>query len=270
MYALDFQYDGIFLSSYNCIICDFDWSGGAVVSQFGSPITFNRASRNYGKVWSLTGIEYNECFETSFDICKDPEKDDSKYFTNFEFLRLCKWLRRIDGFHKFTFMSIDTDIPNCYFNASFNIEKILVQDRIVGARLSMVTDSPYGYGKTEEIQINTVGLKYTYYEVEDKSMVIGDICPSLRIVCNKDGDFEIRNETNGTSFTIKGCVSGEIITFDSSIRMIQSSTGRNLWDNFNYKFLNISNSLDSNINKIYISLASNVTITYEPIVLIGY
>ena len=270
MYALDFQYDGKFLSNYNCIICDFDWSGGAAVAQVGASVTFNRASRNYGKIWSLTGIAYDECFETSFDICKDPKKDDSKYFTNFEFLNLVRWLHRTDGFHPFTFMAIDLDIPNAYYNASFNVEKILVQDRIVGIRLYMITDSPYGYGKQEDIQISSVGLKYKYYEVEDKSGIVGEICPNLTIKCNADGDLEIRNETNGTSFKIKDCTTGEIITVDSSTLMIQSSTGRNLWDDFNFKYLKLSNTLDTRKNKIYISLASDVTISYTPVVLCGY
>lgn len=39
MYAKDFEYDGQSLSDYNCIVCDFDGSSGAVFASAGSSIT---------------------------------------------------------------------------------------------------------------------------------------------------------------------------------------------------------------------------------------
>lgn len=44
MYALDFEYDGQYLSDYGFIICDFNSSSGADIVSAGSMITFNTVS----------------------------------------------------------------------------------------------------------------------------------------------------------------------------------------------------------------------------------
>ena len=76
MRAIDFNYDGKSLSSYNFIVCDFNFSEGANEVDAGSTLTFNKVSRNYGKTYSLSSTQYNECITTTFDICKNPDVYD--------------------------------------------------------------------------------------------------------------------------------------------------------------------------------------------------
>lgn len=276
MYALDFEYDGKRLSDYGCIICDFDFSGGAAVATAGSTVTFNRASRNYGKIWSLTGISYDSCIETTFDICKDPDlydldlnSEDPRVFTYNEFRSLAKWLNRTDGFHRFNVFSLEKDSEIVYFNASFNIEKIKVQEKIVGLRLSMFTDRPFGVGAertfSQTISADAITLN-KQYKIDYRSDVIGDIYPKVVITIRRSGNFVLTNVTNESTLTIKDCSIGEVITVDPDTLMISSSTDRNLWDNFNFKYFKLSNTIDNGDNYFTVSLPCTIEITYQPII----
>lgn len=267
MYATDFEYDGQYLSDYNCIICNFDFSNGAVSASAGSTITFNKASRNNGKSFALTGTQYESCIEATFDICKDPDLDDTKYFTNDEYRDLMRWLNRNDGFHVFRIFPLEEDVETCYYNASFNIEKIKIMERICGLRLKMVTDKPYGYGEEQKTTITTTRTQtLVERKVKDVSDDVGDICPSIKITCATSGNITINNITNGTSFTITGCAMNEVITVDGETLTLTSSRGRNLYDNFNYQYLKLSNTIHNRVNKITISLPSTVVISYVPVI----
>ena len=66
MYAKDFEYDGQSLSDYNCIVCDFDGSSGAVFASAGSSITnqlkrsniYKNRLENNADIWYPFLIKY--------------------------------------------------------------------------------------------------------------------------------------------------------------------------------------------------------------------
>lgn len=276
MYALDFEYDGHYLSDFNCIICDFDFSGGAVVATAGSTVTFNRASRNYGKTWSLTGISYESCVETTFDICRDPDKydqfldrDDPRIFTQDEFRFMSKWLNRTDGFHRFRIISLEKDSESVWFNVSFNIEKIKVREQIVGLRLHLFSDRAFGLGDLETISLTISADAVTLnksFKIDYRTDVIGECYPDMTITVRRAGNFILTNLTNGSTFTIKDCTLGETITVDHNTLMITSSTDRNLWDSFNFKYFKLTNTIYSGENLFKTSLPCTISISYEPII----
>ena len=123
MFALDFEYDNQYLSDYNCIICDFDYSDGAKTADAGSKISFEKVSRNGGKIHTLVSAKYEECIQTSFAICKNPDLCNSyedRYISNDEYRDLIRWLNRRE-FLRFRLLS-DEYTETCYYNASFNVE----------------------------------------------------------------------------------------------------------------------------------------------------
>ena len=69
MKAYDFEYDGRFLHEFGMILCNFDSSGINTVSN-GSVITFNTVSVQNGSNYRLTSTEYEDCLESTFQICK--------------------------------------------------------------------------------------------------------------------------------------------------------------------------------------------------------
>ena len=48
MYATDFEYDGQYLSDYKCIICNFDFSNGAVSASAGPGTVRTTAAQSAG------------------------------------------------------------------------------------------------------------------------------------------------------------------------------------------------------------------------------
>lgn len=266
MYAVDFEFDGRLLSDYNCMICSFDDISGVNTVSAGSIITFNKTSRNFGKLYSLTGVQYDTCIEATFDICKDSDLDNTKYFTNDEYRDLMRWLNRTDGYHQFRLIGEPLD-DVCYYNVSFNVEKIIIADNLCGLRLTADTDMPYGYGMEQVIKLSVDSASVgTEFSVRNLSDDIGDILPAWKMTCSDSGEFEMKNLTTGDRLIIKDCVAGEVITFDPRTLVLQSSRERNLWDSFNYEFLKLTNTLEDRENRITVSLPGTVEITYKPII----
>lgn len=155
MRAIDFEYDNQYLSDYGFIICDFNFSSGANEVDAGSTITFNKISRHGGKRYGLSSTQYDECVTTSFDICKNPDIYDPEdmEISNDEYRDIMRWLNRRE-FLKFQVIDDGNDNferDTCYYNASFNVDKIKINEKLCGMRLTMETDKPFGYGQEQSV-----------------------------------------------------------------------------------------------------------------------
>lgn len=268
MYALDFEYDGQYLSDFGFIICDFNGADGAQTATPGSKITFNTVSRYRGKRHSLIGTQYDECIQTKFHICKDPELFDDLSITNDEYRDLMRWLNR-NEFLRFQVLYENKDDKKrdaCFFDASFNIGKITIREILYGLELTMETNKPFGYGE-EQVHTKTftnAGQTYIVYDFSDE---IGYIYPSITITCNSTGDLTVKNSFDNCNMLIKGCKTGEIITIDGDALIIStSSASHDICNNFNYEFLRIGNTLNNRANKITVSLPCKFELRYSPII----
>ena len=267
MFALDFEYDNQYLSDYNCIICDFDYSGGTKTADAGSKISFEKVSRNSGKIHTLVSAKYEECIQTSFAICKNPDlckTYEDRYITNDEYRDLIRWLNRRE-FLRFRLLS-DEYTDTCYYNASFNIETITIADRLVGLQLTMETDKPFGYGEL-------VSYKYVFTEnVTQKKMIdvsdeIGYIYPDIKIKATSTGSITLKNIETDSTMVIANCTENEIINIIGSEKIItRSLAAHDIYSDFNYEFLKIGNTFNNNINTIQCTGTCEVTISYYPIV----
>lgn len=266
MYALDFQYDGIYLSEYGFIICDFNGSNGASAVSAGSDLTFTKIKKNNGYRYSLASAQYNGCIQTQFDICKDPDKHGNLEISKDEFRKIMRWLNR-KQFCQFCVGRDDLkDNDTVYYNASFAVQKIYIGEILYGLRLNMETDSPFGW-RAEVTKSFTVTNTEEDYMVTDLSDEIGDTDINLEITCNSAGDLTVTNTTNGISTEIDNCASGETITMDGTLQQIGSSVvSHKIQNDFNFQFMKISNGLKTTKNTLTFSLPCNVTIKYRPIV----
>lgn len=269
MFALDFEYDGQYLSDYNFIICDFDSSNGTKTVDAGSKITFEKVSRNGGRIHTLVKAKYDECIKSSFAICKNPDlcqTYEERYITNDEYRDLVRWLNRRE-FLRFRLLS-DEYTDTCYFNASFNVETITIADRLVGLQLSMETDKPFGYGEKETRKL-VFTQNVTQKKIVDVSDEIGYIYPDVVIkVTIPSGTITINNVEQDSHLSINGCTENEIITIQGEEKIISTSmNAHDIYNDFNYDFLKIGNTLTNNVNTITSdSGGCEVTISYYPIV----
>lgn len=262
MFALDFEYDGRYLSDYGFIICDFNGTSGAEEITAGSRITFNKVQTHSGLKYNLTSINYGECLTTTFDICKDPELFDDLLITDPELRDLMRWLNR-KQFLEFSVRYDDFEKDTCTYNASFNINKICVAEKLYGLRLTLETDSPFGHAKKETLEWHSTPS--IEEEIENKSDELGDLFPILTITCRESGDFSISNSANNHSMEITDCVENEVLSIDCENQILISSEQRNLLENFNFDFFRLSNTLEDNKNRITTSLECDIKLEYYPI-----
>ncbi len=264
MYICDFEYDGKLLSDFGFIICSFNGSSDFDTVDAGSKIQFNTVSRHRGKLYSLVGTEYAECITATIDICKDPNTNDDLQITNDEFRGLARWLNRAE-FLKFRLI-YDDDRTVCYYDASFNIEKIMVNNSLYGLELSMETNKPFGYGE-EVIEILDISDTTSSLSLSDMSDEIGYIYPDLKITCNEAGDLKLFNSATGANMLIKNVSVGEVITVKGAEHIISSSlSSHKIYDDFNFDFFTIGNSYSSRENSIQSSLKCNIKLSYFPII----
>lgn len=266
MYACDFEFDGLYLSDFGFVICNFDKGSGLETVSAGSKITFNTVSKNSGKKHSLTGTKYDECIESSFDICKDPSLHNDLMIKDAEYREITRWLNR-RGFYKFSLIDDDNiEMEPRYYNASFNVEKHKVDDMLYGLRLSMTTDSPFGYG-TERVSIfdiNDIEKQYVLMDVSDE---IGYLYPTVVITCKSEGTLTITNEKTNCTTEIKGCSVGEVITIDGDALLINSSSASHkICNDFNYEFLKIGNTFTDRVNRFTVNKPCKLEIRYSPII----
>lgn len=266
MYALDFEYDGQYLSDYGFIISDIGGTSDMDVVSAGSTITFNTIPINRGKRYSKTGTKYESCIQANFDICKNTDIYDDLRISDDEYRDLARWLNR-EEFLKLQFLNDGSvEQESCYYNASFNIEKITVNKELYGVRLTMETDSPFGYGQEfmTVLNINDTQKRYT---ITDMSDAIGYTYPVITVTCKENGNLTIRNETENCISVIQNCSAGEVITMDGATGIISSSMdSHHLYDDFNFEYIRIGNTIENRNNKITVSLQCRMEIRYSPII----
>lgn len=265
MYALDFEYDGQYLSDYGFVICNIGGASDMDVVSAGSKITFNTVARHYGKKYSLTSTSYDECIQATFDICKNPEFYDDLHITNDEYRNIMRWLNRRE-FLKFRLLNEDDDYDTCFFMSSFNIDKVVVNKELYGFQLTMETDKPFGYGHE---QVVSWLIKDTSKPkiLSDMSDEIGHTYPDMTITINQSGNLTIYNELEDCTMVIKNCSAGEVININGDAQIITSSmNSHHLYDDFNFEFFRIGNTFNNRNNKITVSLPCKLELRYTPII----
>lgn len=260
MTATDFEYDGLLLSSICFMVCQFDEGSGFQSSSAGSALTMTTVSQNNGKRKYIVNSIYEEVFSPTISICKP----DGSTVTTDEYEFIMHWLNRPD-FHRLTIMTPEWQRIN--FNCTCSsIEKVEFRGRIVGFNLQFQADSAFGWGDqiSEEFVISSANGSY---EINDQSDEIGFIYPdSLEIQCSSVGDLTIKNSAEeNRATTIKQCSNGETITINGRTLEITSSTGRNVYDYFNFNYPRIVNSVLDTINTFSFSIPCTCKITYTPV-----
>ena len=268
MYAIDFNYDGLSLSDFGFIICDFSPSDGANILDDGTLLQFSKVSYYSGKRWGLADTKYESCIQTTFDICKNPDVTNpgEMRITDDEYRDIVRWLNRRE-FKRLYFIYDDAENKDFrYYNASFNISKIKIAEVLYGIRLTMETDKPFAYGS--EVKNNwSVANSTTRFKLTDLSDEIGYIYPTVKITCNQAGNLSIYNDRDSRAVVINNCSAGEVIIINGEIQTISSSlNAHKISNDFNYEFPKIINTMDNRDNYYRFSLPCSVEISYLPIV----
>lgn len=265
MLVLDFEYDGLLLSDFGCMICNLDKSGGIDTSSVGSQISFSTTPILKGVHHVLADTRYEECLTATFQICKNPcyYHGDEAYMNAEEVAELMRWLNR-KSFHK---LRLDLEgYERVYFNGSFNADVVKYGSDVMGLSLTLTTDAPFGKGDTVYKKFNVTANQPVLFK--DTSDEIGFIYPETKITCGQSGNLTITNEIENRTCIIGNCTSGEIITMNYPV--IESSLqSHKIADDFNYSFFRVANTWNNRVNKITLSLNCALEFSYNPICKIG-
>lgn len=263
MKAYDFQYGEHSLHDFNMMICQFDGKGLNTVSN-GSKITFNTISSSGGSKHNLVSTEYEECLETTLQICKYSCAGDIQEITSTEFRELTKWLNR-KRFLKFKILS--EDYIDLYFEASFNVSKIELDGKLYGLELEVMTNRPFALKEPVTLVVRSV-TSDDKHTINDISHEEGYIYPYTKIEIAQDGNLNIHNAIENRDTYIANCVAGEVITMDYPV--IQSSvSSHNIQNDFNWNFFRVANTYENSRNNLTVSIPCTMTIKYSPIVKVG-
>lgn len=269
MQAVDFIYDGVYLSDLGFIIGDIGGAPEEETESAGSTITFNKEPRHRGKRHILTSAEYEDCLTCDFTIIKNPElfnTQESQVITEAEHRNMLRWLARRE-FLPFYVLDGDRDntqYQSVHYNASFNVEKIMIDDVIYGLQLTMESDSPFGYGGERKVTLSVTDTSAEYI-FEDENDEIGYSYPTIKITINEAGDLALVNKTLGYTTQLNNCSVGEVITLHGDSNIITTSLdSHNIVNDFNYEFFKVGNSYSSRENIITASLLCTINIIYEP------
>lgn len=273
MLATDFVYDDIKLSDKGYIICDFDDKSGVEIVDVGSTITFNKIKRDSGRIYTLASATYDECVTATFDICKNDclYGSSEMEISTQQFRELMQWLNRREFL---PFRIVDDKQTVCWYNASFNVDKIVVGGKIYGVRLTMETDRPFGYDDkvTRTYALSNSNLTIS---IVNTSNEIGYLYPTITIKCWVDGDLTITNTLEGNTTVIKNCSNAEVITINGETQTIVTNNERNhtkkkIHNDFNWEFPRLGTKMIRGQvirnNDITTSLPCEITIEYRPIV----
>lgn len=264
MNAIDFVYDGQYLSDYGFIIGKRGKGENLTISDTGSKIQFSKVTRYRGNINDYTRAVYVDTYKTTFEIYKNPKISDSLYISSYEFRDIMRWLNRKE-FLKFSFIPLDGDETEKYYNASFNLQKIVLKGKLIGISLSMETDSPFGYGQEQTYKFNVKDTNKTFI-VSDISDEIGATDLYMEIKLEDSGNLEIENLTYDRKTIIKNCLYGETIVFAAGIDPVTTYSEHDILSNYNFEVPQIANTINNRQNKFRFSLPCTVTIKYTPII----
>lgn len=263
MKAHDFSFDGKTLSSMGFILCKFD--SGGVDTIDGVKITFNTISTLNGKKHKLISTQYEDCLETTLQICKHSCATDVQEITATDYRNISKWLLR-NNFFKFKIL--DEDHIDLYYEVAFTgMNKIEIGGRLIGLELTLVTNTPFALKEPKTAVIRNTSQNGKHF-INDTSHEEGYVYPYTEIIITESGNLNIHNAMENRDTYIANCVAGEVITMDYPV-ITSSIPSHNIQNDFNWNFFRIANTYKSSRNNLVISIPCTIKIKYSPIIKVG-
>lgn len=191
MFATDFLFDQHYASDFGLMICSFDQSPETAS---GGEIEYNTVKTPGRDRFSFYGAQRNTAIEWHFSICKNPDQNQTSYFTQYEESRIAKWLLQTDGYKLFHFCQ--EGYEDIFYHACINMTPHQFLGQTVGFDLTVTSDCAYGF--TSVITQKAV-LNETETSLVLEFRVLSDVkaCILPRVRIRGTGSFQISNESDG-------------------------------------------------------------------------
>lgn len=260
----NFVYDGRSLADFGYLLVIEGEEDTVNISNIEyDTIKSARNDRSYN-----VGYKYGENYSRTYfimkNLCNDPEDEFLTDYDISELMRwLCrkqyKWLKFVDEDN----MGADDEI---WYQAYFTAEKEYVGEHVIGLRLTVHTNAPYGFTRLKRKEFTD-----TYFTLNVNTDEEGYIYPDVTIQVGTPGTLQFINTTENRITELKNCVRDEIIVLSGyDIQEISSTnTNHDYITEFNYKFPRLFYEYNNGINKFSVNLYSKVTMEYREIRKVG-
>ena len=174
MKAYDFEFNNRRLSEFGCVLCNFGDSKGLETVTDGAEINFTTVPVMGGSKFNLISSQYEDCLETTWQICKHSCNAGIQEITEPEHRELTKWLDR----KKFLKLKIlDENHIDLYYEATFGISKIEIDGKTFGLELAVKTNRPHSLKEPRTITITCEEGKEVYgwekYQTDPEIIKLG-------------------------------------------------------------------------------------------------
>lgn len=156
MKAKDFEFNNKLLSEFGFILCNFGGSKGLETVSDGAEINFATVPTIGGSKHDLISSQYEDCLETTWQICKHSCNGGIQEITEVEHRNLTAWLCR----KKFLKLKIlDENNMDLYHEAKIDVSKIEIDGKLFGLELTVKTNRPFALKEPRSI---TIQVRYLY------------------------------------------------------------------------------------------------------------
>lgn len=264
MQFVDFEYDGVSLSSRGMMIVSFNGAQDDAITT-DSQRNFESISLFGGKYQPFVFSTYDDRLEIEFSIGKNicEDRDGNHYFTISEIESTQYWLNRPTP-HIFKILR-DSEYADVYWEGSFNLEWVKSGENVIGFNATFISNRPYGLG-AESLHTKEL-TPFNSLIINDFSFDEGSIIPTIIITVRESGNLEFTNTFNGkeTVTKIDNCINGEQLTFTALQQLLTSRASHNVYSDFNWVFPRIYNLYGEIENTFTSNLNCSCAISYNPI-----
>lgn len=255
-YAYDLVVNGISLSTYGYKVA---WLDGKIEDGKGTSETNILSRNNLTSDARYLGSNEKELLKFKCSLAKivdgQVEYLSAQDRNEIDFILTSKY-----GWNKVEF--VQDDMSGMYYNARFNnITYKNSGNSVVALEFDIECDSPYAH-KADTVQTFTTST----FSVNNTTHGDRWTFPTIKLTVATTSSVSIKNITDkNRTFTIDGCIAGEVITVDCKSGLILSSTQLNRVEQCNLKYPRLAYGIN-NFETVNIS---NVEFTYGIDVRIG-
>ena len=170
-----------------------------------------------GRYFPIIYSVYDGALVAEMSICKLGDNAGSA-ITPKEAAALKRWLEsptaselRVGG----------DDYEGIFWNGTFNVEEVQADSICIGFNLTFTATAPFGY--KDKVNISGSVAKDGTVSISDTSDDEGYIYPDITITLKSAGDLKITNEFDKRTTVIRGCSSGETLTFTHLLQILSRS-----------------------------------------------
>lgn len=249
MFASDFLFDSQRASDLGLMICSFN---GDFTSVSGGEIEFNSVKTPNRDRFTFYGSQLNSVLEWNFSICKNPCKNDTLYFNQYEESMIAKWLIKTDGYR---FLQFDQNgHEDIFYNVCFNITPHQINGRTIGFDLTATSDC--GYGFTDVIKRKAVIKSGVDFKLNVHSDINTYVLPLVKI--KGTGNFYISNNSDNMQ-NISLNKESDFKNVSSTKQIIMDSDCDTIYGiddpkNFNWYFLRLVDGINEIISNSMIDV----------------